>query len=545
MINSKLNLLSLSVAFALCCSVAFAQEKVSHDMAYYINNAPFKMGTIAEPKFADRTFNIKDYGAVSDGQTLNTQAIAKAIAACSAAGGGTVLIPAGLWLTGPIELKSNINLHADRGALILFSPDHSLYSIQNGRGKPQLYGEKLENVGITGEGIYDGAGDTWRPLKKTKAAPTLWNDLVKSGGVVSKDGSMWWPTKQGMEGEDYLKTLKGKKNLTDADYAPAQDFLRPIMVIVANSKNVLIDGPTFKNSPNFAFNPKGITNLIVRNVIIENEYYAQNGDAIDLSTCKNAIVYHCTVHAGDDGICMKSSGSKDKSVAALENIIVAENIVYHAHGGFVVGSNTDGGMNNIWVTNNNFVNTDVGIRIKSSRGRGGLVHNVFIDHIYMHDILNEAILFSTYYEDAGPEGNKAPVAVDDKTPRFEDFHISNVYCNNAKIAVSIIGLPEMPVSKIDLTDVTISATKAFSALEASDITLKNVNIISPDKTVYTLNNARNISINNAGFSNTASTFISAEGDKTTGITVTGTNVSKLPNAVKLGSGVPKGAVIIK
>src|ERR1700712_714660 len=112
-----------------------------------------------------------------------------------------------------------------------------------GRGKPQLYGEKLENVAITGDGIYDGAGDTWRPLKKSKAAPTLWNDLVKSGGAVSKDGSMWWPSKQGMEGEDYLKTLKGKKDLTEADYAPAKDFLRSVMVVIASSKNVLIDGP--------------------------------------------------------------------------------------------------------------------------------------------------------------------------------------------------------------------------------------------------------------------------------------------------------------
>lgn len=492
-------------------------------MAWYINNAPFKMGTIAEPKFADRTFNIKDYGAIGDGQTVNTQAIAKAIAACSAAGGGTVLVPQGLWLTGPIELKSNINFHTDKGALVVFSPDHSLFPMQDGRGKPQLYGEKLENVGITGEGIFDGSGDTWRPLKKSKAAPTLWNDELKTGGVLNKAGDMWYPTKESLE----------------------NDRLRPIMVIIASSKNVLVDGPTFKNSPNFAFNPKSITNLIIRNVKIENEYYAQNGDAIDLSTCKNAIVYRCTVHAGDDGICMKSSGAKDKNTAALENIIIAENIVYHAHGGFVIGSNTDGGMNNIWVTNNNFVNTDVGIRVKSNEGRGGLVHNVYIDHIYMRDILNEAILFSSYYEDKNPGITNAPVVANDKTPNFQNFHLSNIYCNGAKIAVSIIGLPQMPVSKIDFTDITISADRAFNSIEASDITLKNVNIISPDKTVFTLNNSRNITISNMGFNNNANSFIAAEGAKTNGITVSGTSINKLPNSVKLGTGVSKSAVVIK
>jgi len=518
--RNKLNLL----AILLCCTSALAQEQTEHDMMWYVNNAPFKMGTIAEPKFANKTFNIKTYGAVGDGQALNTDAIAKAIDACSTAGGGTVLIPSGLWLTGPIVLKSNVNLHTDAGALITFSANHSLFGVAGGRGKPQLYGENLENVAVTGAGIFDGAGDTWRPLKKSKAAPTLWNDLVKSGGELTKEGDMWYPTKEGM----------------------ADDRLRPIMVVISNSKNVLIDGPTFKNSPNFAFNPKGITNLIIRNVKIENEYYAQNGDAIDLSTCKNAIVYHCTVHAGDDGICMKSSGSKDKNVAALENIIVAENIVYHAHGGFVIGSNTDGGMNNIWVTNNNFVNTDIGIRVKSNEGRGGLVHNVYIDHIFMHDILNEAILISSYYEDKRPgSAPQAPVIASDKTPNFQDFHISNVYCSGAKIAISIIGLPQMPVSKIDFTDVTISANKAANIVEGTDISLKNVKIISPDKTVFTLNNARNINISNMGYNTDAGSFISAEGDKTNSIVVSGTSINKLPNAIKLGTGVPKSAVVIK
>jgi polygalacturonase len=506
----------LSALLMLSGISAFAQQQ--HDMAWYVANAPFKMGTIAEPKFADRTFNIKDYGAIGDGQTVNTQAIAKAIDACAAAGGGTVLMPAGLWLTGPIELKSNVNLHTEWGTLVMFSSDHSLFTMQGGRGKPQLYGEKLENVAVTGNGIFDGAGDTWRPLKKSKAAPTLWNDELKSGGVLNKAGDMWYPTKEALE----------------------NDRLRPIMVIIASSKNVLIDGPTFKNSPNFAFNPKNITNLIIRNVKIENEYYAQNGDAIDLSSCKNAIVYHCTVHAGDDGICMKSSGTTEKGTAGLENIIIAENIVYHAHGGFVIGSNTDAGMNNIWVTNNNFVNTDIGIRVKSNEGRGGLVHNIYIDHIYMRDILNEAILFSSYYEDKNPGITNAPVIANDKTPNFQDFHLSNIYCNGAKIAVSIIGLPQMPVSKIDFTDIAISADKAFYATEATDITLKNVKIVSPDKTVFTLNNAGNIHITNMGFDAAAKTFISAEGAKSTGITVTGTNLKDLPDGVKAA----KGAVVV-
>jgi polygalacturonase len=534
----KLNLLALA-AMLVIALIATAQDK---EIAAYVNRAPFKMPAITEPHFAAAVFNILDYGAKGDGQTLNTKAVERAITACTTAGGGTVLVPPGLWLTGPIELKSNVNFRAEKGALILFSADHTLYPMDGAKARSPISGSKLENVALTGEGIYDGAGDTWRPLKKNKAAPTLWNDLVKSGGALSTDGTMWWPTKQGMDGEAYLKKLKGRKDLTPQDYEPARDFLRPVLVSIQNCKNVLVDGPTFKNSPNFAFNPKGCTNMIVRNVTINNEYYAQNGDAMDISVCKNVIIYHCTINAGDDGICMKSSGAATEK-AGLENIIIADNTVYHAHGGFVAGSNTDGGMNNIWVTNCNFVNTDVGIRIKSNKGRGGLVHNVYIDHIFMHDILNEAILFSSYYEDTAPGAVNNPTA-NDKTPEFRDFHIKNVYCNNAKIAVSIVGLPDVPVNHIDFTDITISAQKAFYATEASDIELKNFKIISPDKTVYTLNNAGNIHLNTVAYEGEAKTFLSAEG-KISGVTIVGTPVEKFANGVKLGSGVAKGAVVVQ
>jgi polygalacturonase len=544
----KIKIILTGLFAAIIIYNAAAQGTDGNSVAWYIAHAPFKMPTVTEPVFNQKTFNIKDYGAVGDGQTLNTGAIEKAIAACNMAGGGTVLIPPGLWLTGPIELKSNVNLHADRGALITFSTDHTQYPMIDGKPKILLSGNKLENVGITGEGIYDGGGDTWRPLKKTKAAPTLWADLVKSGGGVSSDGSMYWPTKEGMAGEDYLKTLKGKTGLTPADYLPARDFLRPVLVSITNSKNVLIAGPTFKNSPQFALNPKYCTNIIIRDVTINNEYYAQNGDGIDLSSCKNTIVYRCTVNAGDDGICMKSSGNKGnpETDPGLENIIIADCIVNHAHGGFVIGSNTDGGMRNVYVTNCNYINTDIGIRIKSSRDRGGPVHDIYIDNIYMHDILNEAILFNTYYEDNTAKEGPAKVApVTDKTPRFKDFYISHVYCNSAKTAIAITGLPEMPVNHINFSDIVISADEPFSSTDAADISLKNVKILSPKSTLMVLNNSSNITIDNMDFSKSTSTLISASGAGTKGIKIMHTNVKGLAEPVKLDKQLDKGIITIQ
>lgn len=518
---------------ALSFNHASGQTASSHDLDYYIAHAPFKMPAVTEPHFSDKVFSIKDYGAIGDGQTLNTAAFEKAIAACNAAGGGKVLVPPGLWLTGPIELKSNVNLHTERGALVTFSTDHTLYPIVNGKAKTLLSGTKLENVAVTGEGIFDGGGETWRPLKKTKASPTLWNNMLKAGGVVSKDGSMLWPTKEAMEGEAYLKTLKGKTGLTEKDYLPARDFLRPALASITNSKNVLFDGPTFKNSPQFALNPKNCTNMIIRNVTIFNEYWAQNGDAIDLSSCKNSVVYRCTVHAGDDGICMKSSGGKADALSepALKNIIIADCIVYHAHGGFVIGSNTDGGMQNVYVTNCNFVNTDVGIRVKSSRGRGGPVRDIYLDNIYMHDILNEAVLFSTYYEDDNKTTDTKKYEVNSKTPIFKDFYISHIYGSGAKSAISITGLPEMPVSKLHFSDMMLSADKGVNMTEAADIDLKNVRIITPQKTLISVNNAWNINFDHIGFEANTHTFINVSGDKSKAISVTGTRLNSLKEAV--------------
>jgi len=482
---------------------AFAQEK---DANFYVTHAPFKMAPVPLPQFPQKTFSIKDYGAIGDGQTLNTSAFEKTIAACNAAGGGHVVVPAGLWLTGPIQLKSNVDLHVDRGGLIIFTKDHSQYPmIKAGSGSNNIvpaspiYGYDLKNIAITGEGIIDGAGDTWRPVKKIKVTAADWKDLLSSGGVISKDGSIWWPSKEAMDGEDFLKELRQKNPKPSPDnYLPARDFLRPYMVYLVHCQDVLLENITIRNSPKFVFYPNSCTNLTMRYVNIFNEYSAQNGDGIDISACKNVMIYKCNVSAGDDGICMKSSSGKNDVAGKpnLENIIVAGCNVYHAHGGFVIGSNTDGGMQNIYVADCNFVGTDIGIRVKSNAGRGGLVKDIFISNIFMKDIVNAAILFDTYYEDVPAGTTKtASTTIKEKTPDFTDFHLTDIYCNGAKTAVSITGLPEMPVHRLFFNNVTISSENGFVATDAADIDLKNVKIISAKKPVYVLKNVKNISGN--------------------------------------------------
>jgi len=483
----KKHVLSFLLLFA-CALTATAQQK---NEQYYVSAAPFKMAVPVLPKFPARSFSIKSFGAVGDGQTLNTAAFAKAIAACVKAGGGKIVVPAGLWLTGPIQLQSNVNLVVERGALVQFTPDRTKYPIIQMGGSTSyvvaspVYGYNLKNVAITGEGILDGAGDSWRPVKKSKVTAGQWKEFT-AAGVVSKDGSVWWPSKEAMEGEDYLKELKKKgKEATADDYLPARDFLRPYMVYLSNCENVLVEGVTLRNSPKFVFYPTNCTNLTMRSVNVFNEWWAQNGDAIDISACKNVLLYKCNVSAGDDGICMKSSGSKDPNEARLQNVVIAGCTVYHGHGGFVIGSNTDGGMNNIFVTDCNFIGTDIGIRVKSNAGRGGLVHNVYVKDIFMSDIVEEAVSFDTYYEDVTAGKNAADVktTVKDKVPVFQDFYLTNVYCRGAKTAISITGLPETPVQKIYFDNVIISAKNGYEVKDAKEINFKNVKLVLPGGTV--------------------------------------------------------------
>lgn len=459
--------LALLVAVVMLSFAASAQTSVK-ELSWYIANAPFPMPPIARPQFQQRDFRLTDYGATGNGQTLNTMAFREAIKACAAAGGGRVIVPAGTWLTGPIELLSHVDLHLEAGALIQFTRDHSQYPPLNDHGNAvvsPVYSMDQEDIAITGDGILDGAGDSWRPVKREKMTAAQWQDLVRSGGVLSADGKIWWP-----------------------DQDQLQHDRRPYMVYFSKCRRVLIQGVTLRNSPKFVFYPQHCTDLTVDHAHIFNEWWAQNGDGIDISACKRVAVYACTVNAGDDGICMKSSGASPDG-PALEDVIIAGCTVYRAHGGFVVGSNTDGGMHNIFVCDCRYIGTDIGLRFKSNMGRGGLVDSIFVRDISMQHIAKEAVVFDTYYEDVPAGATRRTDRPTDKTPEFRDIYISRIDCEGAATAIAINGLPRMPVHDIHFDSVSIRATKGLVATQARNIDLHDVKldvserpVIQADKT---------------------------------------------------------------
>ncbi|MFO1514264.1 MAG: glycosyl hydrolase family 28 protein [Verrucomicrobiota bacterium] len=449
--------------------------------------------TVAAPNIPTNTISLADYG-TADGVTLNTAAFAKAIAALTEQGGGKLIVPPGLWLTGPIQLRSRINLHLEAGAVVKFSGDHTLYplTVINVRGEREvdslapISGQDLEDVAITGSGILDGGGNAWRPIKKAKLTESAWMELVRSGGVLNERGDVWWPSPAAVAGEKAVAELRQRGSLTPADYAPYHQFVRPKMLRLIGCKRLLIEGVTFQNPPNWTINPVLCEDVSILNVKVFNSRAAQNSDALDVESCRRAVIRGCIFDVGDDGICLKSglNAAGRRIGVPTEDVLVEDCTVYFAHGGFTIGSEMSGGVRNVRVSNCTFIGTAIGLRFKSTRGRGGVVENIRIENVRMTDLVGDAINFNLFYggkspleEEAGPGETKFP-PVTEETPQFRDIHIENVICRNARGAITLQGLPEMPLRNITLKNVLITADRGVAVTDAEDITFAQVRVES-------------------------------------------------------------------
>jgi len=446
-------------------------------------------------------FNIADYGAVGDGKTDCTKAIAEAIEACSSARGGRVLLPPGEYLTGPIILKSNVELHVEAGARVTFTRDCKAYplvqthyeGLRRVRCTSPIHGRDLRNVAITGEGVFDGSGQAWRPVKKSKMTAQQWADLLAGGGVTDEAGQTWWPTRQARDGAAHVKKLtqSGAEPGVE-DYEPAREFLRPCLLELIECRDVLLEGATFQNSPAWNLHPLLCDGVTIRNVKVLNPWWSQNGDGLDLDSCRNCLVSGSHFDVGDDAICIKSG--RDEAGRRLgrpsENITIRDCTVAHGHGGVVIGSEMSGGVRNIEVVNCVFDGTDVGLRFKTTRGRGGVVENIRIANLAMSNIRNEAILFDMYY--AIKEDRPEPLS--ERTPRFRNFHIANITCRSAGRAINLRGLPEMPIEAITIENATLSAEAGVTIAEAADIALIGVQVQAKHSPVIQCVNVRNLTL---------------------------------------------------
>ena len=399
----------------------------------------------------DRQVSLSDFGGVPDGVTSNTEAFRKAIAALDKQGGGKLVVPEGIYLTGPIVLKNCIDLHLERGAVILLSPDKREF-LEKGKIRPGISASKRHDVRISGAGIIDGNGAWWRAVKRGKVSDTEWKAFQKMGGTVADDGTLWYPF--------------GLQHFPDvADSYLEQEKMRTHLVRFTDCERVCVTGVTIQNAPKFHLVPQHCTDVTIESVTVRCPWNAQNGDGIDIMQSQRVVVRGCSVDVGDDGICLKGGvGAKSLADGPCKDILIENNTVFHAHGGFVIGSEFSAGMENIIVRHKTFCGTDTGLRFKSAPERGGKTKNIVIHDIQMTDIKDEAVVFQTDYADrpAGFDSNQ-PAQTQNFLPDFSDIRISRVVCRGCATAVKAKG------TLATVHGITISDATFFYNEKACDI----------------------------------------------------------------------------
>lgn len=464
-------------------------EHKDKEYSQYLEGLGFSMDRIRRPSVPDRSVSLADFGGSGDGVTLNSEAFRKAIDALSSQGGGHLLVPAGIWLTGPVTLKSNIDLHLASDAVIVFSADRSLYpvtdtvfeGVDTRRCLAQINAFRAENISITGKGTIDGSGDSWRHVRKTRVSPLLWKRLVSSGGITDASGEIWYPDASSFRGAAASGFTNIPKNTSSVEeWESVKTFLRPVTVGFRECRGVLLEGVLFQNSPCWNIHPLMCSDVIVDGITVRNPAHSQNGDGIDIDSCCNVLLVNSVFDVGDDAVCIKSGRDEEgrRRACPSRNIVVRDCTVFHGYGGFVVGSEMSGGVSDVSVSGCRFFGTDVGLRFKSCLGRGGTVENISISDILMTDIKAEPVLFDLHY---GKHQSPCPsdagrTVADEAVPVFRNIHIDHITCRGAARAMFFNGIPERCISDVDIRDCHISATEGADIRYSDDLKFTNVRL---------------------------------------------------------------------
>lgn len=380
-------------------------------------------------------FNIMGYGAVNDTNTASTGAFQRAILDCQNAGGGIVEIPAGHYLTGPIDMVDNMTLQIDRGATVYFSTNRSDYpnvvsrweGLTESGPHPFIFADGLHHIAITGQGTFDGQG-----------AP-------------------WWATMDPAE----LGNARPNRPIRR----------RPVLVQIKDCSDVRIDGPTFMNSPFWHIDLLYSRHVEVAHCRILAPANSPNTDALQTDSCRDVFVHDCLASVGDDGFGIKSGRDEEgrKVNRPTEDVTYLRCHVLHGHSVCAIGSEESGGVRHIRFLDCTGDGTDNGIRIKSMRGRGGVVEDIVASHFVLHNVRTPIILTLNYVQ-------TTPEPVSERTPLFRDISIDHVIARNAGTCCRIDGLTEQPIQDIQFNHLDLSGTNGIVCNYGRNITFKNVRI---------------------------------------------------------------------
>ncbi|HWB85739.1 MAG TPA: glycoside hydrolase family 28 protein [Bryobacteraceae bacterium] len=410
-------------------------------------------------------FNVKDYGALGNGRQKDTAAINRAIEACSHAGGGTVYVPPGRYLIGAITLQSGVSLDLEAGATLLGSPDPADYPLHANVFTPGrqeysslIYAEDAQDISLRGRGTIDGQGQNW------------WR-------------RMGWPNR--------LKVPRNQRTPEELAAMAEIPYGRPQLIRFVRCKRVVIEGLHLINSPSWTIHPLLCEFVRVDGITIENPVPSPNTDGINPESSRNVQILNSRIDVGDDCVTLKSG--RDEPGRRMgkpdENITITNCVMLRGHGGVTIGSEMSGGVHNVVVSNCVFQGTDSGIRIKSQRGRGGVVEGLTVSNIVMQAV-SSAFTITTFYSGSDKPGDL--FAVNDGTPRFRDFHFSNITARGSKTAGQITGLKEMPIEDVTFNGVHIQAQTGMKVTNARDVAFQDVIIDTGQGPAVTVVNSTGI-----------------------------------------------------
>ncbi|MBT29990.1 MAG: glycoside hydrolase [Thalassobius sp.] len=419
---------------------------------------------IKVPEFPDKTYLVTDFGAVADGTTDCTEAINNAITKCSEEGGGKVIVPAGKYFSAAIHLKSNVNLHLEKDATILFSVDPKAYmpvvytrweGVELMNYSSLVYAYEAENIAVTGEGTLDGqanADNWWK-----------WKGRKEYGFVEGE------PSQLSAGNKDKLMEM-GKEGVPVEERVFGDGFyLRPQFVQPYKCKNVLIQGVKIQNSPMWVLNPVLCTNVTIDRVTVESQ--GPNSDGCDPESCKNVLIKNCFFNTGDDCIAIKSGRDEDgrRVNVPSENIIVQNCQMANGHGGVVIGSEASGGVKNVFAENCKMDSPELDrvLRIKTSSKRGGVIENIFMRNVEVGQVREQVVRVNMFYEDPG-----------EYMPTVRNIEVKNLTVKHGgKIGVLAEAYKESPIENIRLIDCTIDDVKVpYKLSNVEGLKFENVKI---------------------------------------------------------------------
>jgi polygalacturonase len=436
------------------------------------------------PGWAAATYlNVVDYGAKTDGSAPATEAFRQAIQAAKAAGGGTVYVPAGKYVSGPIELVSNLTLYFDAGAIVQFPAQRLPFakgrhqSIEALEPVPLIGGNNLENVAVRGRGVLMSSNADWMKLMP--------RTMPNGSDPGTANGQNW---------ERLLQLLEKGTPVPEEVYRAAAPELRPSFLRTTNSRNVLIEGLRFIGSPMWTVHLLYSDNVTVRDVMIET-YPGVHTDGIAVDSSRNVRISNCYIDTGDDGIVIKAGKDADglRVNRPTENVSITNCTVHHAHGAVTIGSETSGWIRNLVASNITCNGTQMGIRIKSRRGRGGGVEDVRFDNWTMENV-GTAVNVTNYYVMEGEVRTSGEEPVSVRTPVFRNIAVSNITVNHARMAVDVEGLPEMPISGLRITNMVASSQTGVKAYNTDDLELHQVQINAEKGLPFQIRDSKNLEL---------------------------------------------------